>query len=180
MCKNAFPFFSGPCSDPGDLSPSADGLFPEDSACLGAVWVAVGGQSPLCACPVQDGHCPLYLQLQQGTFVENGKCFQSGMSIVFGLFIHSSFFSQFPHLTNFKANNYKGCHIKSYIPPKREPISIGALRWSRPPMRAFRVTDTNMLVSKKPQIPIMNPTIQLSPCVGHNAALCLRYAQHEP
>ena len=92
----------------------------------------------------------------------------------------SSFFSEFPHLMNFKANNYKGCHIKSYIPPERKPISIGVLHWSRPPMRAFRVTDTNILVSKKPQIPIVNLKIQLSPCVGHNAALCPRYAQHEP
>ena len=47
--------------------------------------------------------------------------------------------------------------IYTYIPPEREPIRIWDLHCFRPPMQQFRVTYTNMLVSKKPHGPNSHP-----------------------
>ena len=51
---------------------------------------------------------------------------------------------------------YTGEQI-AYIPPERERVHVGSLRWSRPPMRAFLLADTNKLVSKNHCGPNANP-----------------------
>ena len=59
-------------------------------------------------------------------------------------------------------NLYKGNCIKcghEYIPPERKSIWVGASRWSRFPMRAFHIGDTNILVSKKQNA---NPEIHVT------------------
>ena len=55
---------------------------------------------------------------------------------------------------------------KVYIPLQRKTTGVGVMRWSRTLTRLFRVTDTDMLVYKKPcgpnatpRLPNLNPSL---------------------
>ena len=55
---------------------------------------------------------------------------------------------------------------KAYIPLQRETTLVGASRWVRPPMRAIRLADTNMLVSEKHRRPLTQHEPQHEPNVS--------------
>ena len=58
--------------------------------------------------------------------------------------------------------------FKAYILLRRKTIPVGSSHWLRPPMPQFRITYTNMLVSKKAKIRV-NPNAKPKMCVTPNA-----------
>ena len=63
---------------------------------------------------------------------------------------------------------------KAYIPPEQEPICVWAPRWFKLTTRAFRVANTNMLVSKQPHRP-NEPQQKLMEygCFGNPVGVCI-------
>ena len=68
--------------------------------------------------------------------------------------------------------------IKAYIPMQRKTTHVGVLRWSRPQTQQFRITYSNMLVSKKPRGPNPKPHgPNTSPNTIQCNILCVWYAR---
>ena len=70
---------------------------------------------------------------------------------------------------------------KAYILLQRETTRVGSSRWLRPPVRRFRVGNTNMLVSEKPCRPNAIPNLPNAtpsvPNVNQCNTLCVGYAR---
>ena len=63
--------------------------------------------------------------------------------------------------------------LKAYIPLRCQPLHVGVWRWVTPRTRRFRVTYTNMLVSKNAKIfvtPNAKHKICVTPNVNHHAS----------